>query len=323
MGRKEELELQIDEWLVRENEEDEPDFRQDWVQEGIRLYKEYQKCRLSVSEKMSTYYTLAELYLEYGRSEKMISGNKKSAFKSLQKAARIAGQNGNPFYHLAFLAEQMTPGKEKWESVGFYAKEALERRLDLDKQIKLYCLLGKAYQQLGFQDSAAKCFSKSKELDVHDEYVLFRDKYIKKDTRDNKFHRLKFDGERMSRFAYRNHLIDQSRKRNDFYLLYIDRRGAILYGNGYSTELTMKNTELLKLIMESELGLTREEIFQNTTGAGSRTRRPESVKTEISRLRSLLRKDFKISEDLIETVGERGNTRYRWNPKFEKHILKE
>ncbi|MED4018538.1 tetratricopeptide repeat protein [Sutcliffiella cohnii] len=320
--KKIQLELQIDAWLQREDEEDEVDFRQGWLKEGIELYEQFKMCRLSNQEKAWTYHSLAEFYLEYGRSEKMIGGNKRRAFSYLQRAASTSAQKGDSFYHLAFLAEAMTPGRERWESAAFYAKEAIERGIDLDKQIKVWCLLGKAYRELGLIDDAAKCFSKSKNLDKDDNHFQFRDKYIKKEKSNMNFIRLNQTGQSISKSSYRDELIDRS-KGSRCYVLHFGRRGASLYGNGSIIDLSLKNAEILKLIFESSVGLTKEEIFHNTIGIGKQSRRPESVKTDISRLRLLLKEQLDVKETLIQTIGDRGNQRYIWNPEMEKHVLED
>ncbi len=49
--KKVQLESQIDGWLQREDEEDEADFRQEWVKKGIELYEQFKMCRLSDQEK--------------------------------------------------------------------------------------------------------------------------------------------------------------------------------------------------------------------------------------------------------------------------------
>src|SRR5690625_36548 len=318
---KEKVNDEIERWMIQESADDMEDFRQEWVKEGINLYEKLKKCRLSRKERIGTYYALAKLYLEYGRSEKMISGNKHRAFKYLQSAAKISEtSSGDSFYHLAFLVETMTLGREKWESAAFYAKEALERDLDVDKQIKIYCLLGKAYAKLGFKESAAKSFDKSTKLDKWDEYSRFRNNYSKEDNRRSKFARLNPLGINLSKYEYHKQLIERS-KTNNCYVLLFNRNGAILYGNNDSVPLTVRQSEILRLIFESNRGLTKDEIFHNTVGIGTRSRSPDSVKTDISRLRSLLRKRLQTMEQLIKTVGERGNKRYQWTTKIEQHIL--
>ncbi|WP_067724566.1 hypothetical protein [Oceanobacillus damuensis] len=119
----------------------------------------------------------------------MIGGNKQRAFTYLQRAASTSSQKGDTFYHLAFLAEAMTSGRERWESSAFYAKEAIERGINLDNLIKVWCLLGKAYHELGLKEDAARCFSESKKLDKDDNHVRFRDKYRKKEKSNMNFAR--------------------------------------------------------------------------------------------------------------------------------------
>ncbi|WP_186579797.1 tetratricopeptide repeat protein [Aquibacillus kalidii] len=325
MPRKEELEHKLDEWMQREDDYEEPDFRQEWVEEGINLHKELLRGKLSQQDAAMYKYTLANLYLEYGRSEKIISGNKRTAFRYLRQAARAQTDIGDAFYHLAFLAEDMTKGTEKWESVAFYAKEALEdgRRMDVDKQIKIWSLLGKAYHELGFKDKAATCFSESKQLDREDEFIRFRDNYSKKDAHPSTFVRLSngSSAKVSSRRAWRDELIEKSQQ-GKCYVMDIGRRGTTLHGNGSYVELNVKYAEILKLLFTSDYGLTKEEIFNSTTGLGNRSRKPEAIKTDMNRLRLILKQGLEVDgHDLIQTTGERGNMRCCWNASYEKHLI--
>jgi len=315
------LEILQQQWSMEEEAEESPDFRQEWVEEGIHIHQELLKQRLSNEDKEKYYRILAELYLEYGRSEKMINANYRTAFRYLQRAARSMPEKGDTFYHLAFLAETMTIGQEKWESAAFYAKEALERGVETEKEIKIWCLLGKAYQELGFTKDAAECFAESKKLDRDDDYARFRTKYSKKANDTSSFARLEQTGARTNRRAYRDDLIEQSRLGKCF-VLEMGRRGSTLHGNDGSMALTLRQAELIKLFFEYEGGVTREEILHNTTGIGNRNRDPKSIKTDISRLRTEMKKGLEVdAHTLIQTIGDKGNQKYRWNPEVERHII--
>jgi tetratricopeptide (TPR) repeat protein len=308
------------EWINKDEAEEDPDFRQEWVEEGIHIHRQLLKHRLSAEEKERYYRLLADLYLEYGRSEKLINGNYRTAFRYLQRAAQCLPQKGDTFYHLAFLAEAMTNGQEKWESAAFYAKEALERGLETEKQIKILCLLGKAYLELGFSKDAADCFSRSKKLDKDDDYSRFRMNYSKKKTNENSFFsRLGETGGKTSKRALREELLEQASLGKCF-VLEITRRGSILYGNNASMALTQRQFELIKLFFSFKGAFTKEDILHNTTGLG--IRKPEAIKTDISRLRAAIKNELGVDgKQLIQTINEEGKNKYIWNPKIETHII--
>jgi tetratricopeptide (TPR) repeat protein len=315
----EELEQLQEMWEVREESEQEPDFRQDWVEEGIVIYEALLHKRVNKEQKSIYARILASLYLEFGRSEKMIQYNLERAFRSLQRAARYLPEKGDTFYHLAFLAEKMTFGREKWESAAFYAKEALERGIDVEKQIKICCLLGKSYQELGLQEDAAKCFNKSKKLDLDDDFYRFRAKYSKSDKEKAAFSRLAQDGVKMNRREERETWIEKSR-RGECFVLEIHRRGASLHGNGDSVVLNMREAELFRLFFEWGEGISKYDILQNTISTVDKSEK--SIKTDISRLRSRIKKELRIDgEFLIQLIGDRPNQKYIWNPKLEKHLI--
>ncbi|WHY88569.1 hypothetical protein QNH39_12310 [Neobacillus novalis] len=311
----EKLEYLQEEWVIRDESEEDPDFRQDWVAEGIEIHKALVRRKLSNDKKSFYYRTLAELYLEYGRSEKMIRGNDRTAFRYLQNAARYMPEKGDIFYHLAFLAEKMTHGNEKWESAAFYAKEALERGLAVEKEIKIQCLLGKAYLELGFIKKAEACFSHSKKLDQDDEFSRFRVKYSKMAEQQSTFSRLNDPGTRMNKRAERETLIEKCRD-GKCYVLENGRHGMILHGNGCSMVLNTTQAELLKLFFEFKDGLTKRDILVNLNSI--KEKNAESIKTDIRRLRLAIEKGLDVEVNaLIQTVGERKSQKYILNPAVE------
>lgn len=314
-----ELEQLQEMWEIKDESEEEPDFRQDWIEEGIEIYESLLTKKISNEQKAIYAHSLASLYLEFGRSEKMIQYNLERAFRSLQRAARYLPEKGETFYHLAFLAEKMTNGKEKWESAAFYAKESLERGINTEKQIKAWCLIGKAYFELGLRNDAAGCFSRSKKLDPEDEFSRFRSKYSKSEDEKTSFMRLTHDGTRINKKTERDSWIEKSR-RGECYVLEIHRRGSALHGNGESVILNMRESELLRLIFEWDQGLSRLDILQNAVS--NLNKNEKSVKTDISRLRTLIKKGLGIDgNELIQVTGENPNKKYIWNPAIDKHLI--
>ncbi|WP_071394224.1 tetratricopeptide repeat protein [Bacillus tuaregi] len=317
----EELERLQEEWVYRDESEEDPDYRQEWVAEGIEIHKALVERRISDDKKAMYFRTLAELYLEYGRSEKMIQGNHRTAFRYLQRAARARPEKGDTFYHLAFLAEKMTWGREKWESAAFYAKEAMERGVDHDKKIKILCLLGKAYAELGFTNDAAECFNQSKRLDREDEYARFRASYSKKTKDSSTFVRLKGSGAPRSKRAEQEALLEKSRQGTCF-VLETNRHGSILHGNDASMPLNPRQAEFIKLFFEWKEGLDKYDIINHTMSIRSRS--PEAVKAQISRLRSEIKRGLEVDgKELIQTVGVRDEQKYMWNPALECHLLEK
>lgn len=315
----EKLELLEEQWLMKDESEEDPDFRQEWVEEGINIYKALLKKRVTDEVRARYYHNLAGLYLEYGRSEKMIQGNDRTAFLYLQNAAKLMPEKGDTFYHLAFLSEKMTKGNEKWESAAFYAKEALDCGLAVEKEIKIWCLLGKAYLELGYLKKADVCFYHSRKLDQEDDFTRFRVKYSKATGQPSSFSRLNDVGVRMSKRAERDAIIEKSRYGHCFVLEY-GRNGTILHGNGCSMALNTTQEELLKLFFEFRDGLTKKDILLNLNSI--RPKNAESIKTDIRRLRLAIKKGIDIEEhDLIQTVGERRNQRYILNPKIEAYSI--
>ncbi|MEC5425892.1 hypothetical protein QGM71_20775 [Virgibacillus sp. C22-A2] len=315
------LEEKQDQWIMKDEAEEDEDFRQEWVKEGIDIHQALVQEKLSDPDKERYYRILASLYLEFGRSEKMINANNRNAFSYLMKAARVSPEKGDAFYHLAFLAEKMSTGNEKWESAAFYSKEAIERGVDTEKQIKVWCLLGKAYSELGLTKDAANCFNNSKKLDEEDDFIPFRTKYTKEKDEKSTFIRLNLSGGKMNKGTIRNRMIEESNL-GKYVLLDNGRRGYTLHWKESSIDLNVRSAELLKLFFEYKTGLSRDEIFHNTTGLGSRSRQPGAVKTEIARLRSIIKGGLGVNgKCLIQTVGERGNQKYMWNPHIEHRML--
>lgn len=162
-----------DGWLSREIVDDEY-LRQRWVKEGIELYHHFlqldpQEQRYSIS--------LANLYLERGRDEKMRLGNYRKAYDILRSATIFAPDKPDAYYHLSFI---LANESRKWEAVLFYGKEALEKGLEKSKKIKLLCNMALAYARIGYPQKADEYISEAIGLDEdgqHDWFIqLYKDK---------------------------------------------------------------------------------------------------------------------------------------------------
>lgn len=168
---KEELLNWEDDWLERECV-DEGDELYAWLEEGIELYKKL----IQVDPKESRYFvTLAELYLQWGRDEKIRKGNYHSASRLLKQASIYAPTKPDAFYHLSFI---LADEDQRWEAVLFYAKEALEKGIDGSKRIKLLCNIALAYARLGYTQQAMRYIKEASETDQIGEHRWFMELYM-------------------------------------------------------------------------------------------------------------------------------------------------
>jgi tetratricopeptide (TPR) repeat protein len=162
-----------DDWLDREGL-DEGDERNLWLEEGIRLYEQF----LKVDKKDPRYsITLADLYLQWGRDEKMRRGNHHHAYTILRNATLYSPNKPDAFYHLSFI---LANEKQKWEAVLFYGKEAVEKGIEGNKRIKLLCNLALGYSRIGYREKAAELIKETLHLDGKGELFWFIQLYIDK-----------------------------------------------------------------------------------------------------------------------------------------------
>ncbi len=159
-----------DNWFGRDDLEGTE--RQAWLEEGIELYKQFLKLdkrepRYSIS--------LAGLYLEVGRDEKIKRGNHLEAYKILRHATVYAPNKPDAFYHLSFI---LAKENRKWEAVIFYGNEALEKGINGDKRIKLLCNMALGYARLGYSLKAAKLFEEARRLDENKDHKWFIELYV-------------------------------------------------------------------------------------------------------------------------------------------------
>jgi tetratricopeptide (TPR) repeat protein len=101
-----------DNWLERDGL-DEGDERNAWLEEGINLYKQF----FQLDPKEPRYaIMLADLYLQWGRDEKIRRGNYLKAYEILRKATIYSPSKPHAFYHLSFIFASQ---ERKWEAVLF------------------------------------------------------------------------------------------------------------------------------------------------------------------------------------------------------------
>ncbi|MCQ6275982.1 hypothetical protein JMM81_13645 [Bacillus sp. V3B] len=159
-----------DNWLDREGL-DEGEERNAWLEEGVELYKQF----IQLDKKEPRYsITLADLYLEVGRDEKIRKGNHLAAYQTLRMATIHAPNKRDAFYHLSFI---LAKEKRKWEAVLFYGNEALAKGMKGSKQIKLQCNLAVGYARLGYIGKALTLIEEAKRLDTNNDHEWFIDLY--------------------------------------------------------------------------------------------------------------------------------------------------
>lgn len=174
---KEDLLDREDNWLDRDGL-DEGDERNAWLEEGIKLYKEF----MEVDKKEPRYaIMLADLYLQWGRDEKIRRGNHLRAYEILRKATIYSPAKPDAFYHLSFI---LANEERRWEAVLFYGKEALEKGISGSQKIKLLCNVALGYARLGYLHQAMECMKEAEGLDQQREHEwfieLYRDKMKKR-----------------------------------------------------------------------------------------------------------------------------------------------
>jgi DNA-binding winged helix-turn-helix (wHTH) protein len=160
-----------DNWLERDGL-DEGDERNAWLEEGINLYRQF----LQLNPKEPRYaIMLADLYLQWGRDEKIRRGNHLKAYEILRKATIYSPSKPDAFYHLSFI---FANEERKWEAVLFYGKEALEKGIDGSKRIKLLCNVALGYARLGYIQKAMEYMKEACELDKMGEHGWFIELYM-------------------------------------------------------------------------------------------------------------------------------------------------
>lgn len=159
----EELQNKEDNWMDREG----IDERQVWLEEGIQLYEQF----LEIDPREPRYaVSLAKLYLEWGRDEKIRHGNHRRAYEILQRATFYAPNHPDAFYHLSFV---LAKEERRWEAALFHAKEALENGIRGNQEIKLYCNAALAYARLGYLKKSLNNIKLARKLDIDHENEWF------------------------------------------------------------------------------------------------------------------------------------------------------
>lgn len=316
----EELQNLEEDWWEREELGDEEEHNA-WLEEGVELFNAY----IKLDHHEPRYrITLADLYLQWGRDEKIRLGNKRQAEKILHHAIRYSSKNADPYYHLSFLIAGSGKRDEQWTSALFYAKEALEYKLDEQKKVKLFCHMALGYMHLGLKEKAQELIIKADRLDKENKndlnwfVQLYTDK-LKTIQNGKVLHKTpEQEREVVSRKSF-----EKFRERafeGKCVVLDLSRADKFFYGKYDTPRLEAREADVLGYLMErSNQPCSKEEIEKAVWIGG------EIGETAVKRYVSSIRKKLNWAlkrEDIKESVLVWENGCYIWKLDMEQHVLR-
>jgi len=313
---KEELLDWEDHWLDREclNEGDE---RNAWLEEGIDLYKQL----IQLDPKEPRYaITLADLYLQWGRDEKIRRGNYHNAYRILRKATIYAPTKPDAFYHLSFI---FANEERKWEAVLFYGKEALEKGIDGSKRIKLLCNVALGYARLGYIQKATGYIKEAYDLDKMGEHGWFIELYIdrmkKKGTEPIL---LKEPKEKRKTVSRRDaNQVKEDAMEGKCVVLDLAQDEKYFYGYNDAVRLERKEAQILGYLMDHEMTSCSKHSIEQAIWH-DRPVSNSTVKRYISSLRRKLTQAMgrdDIAENILVTTPEG----YEWKADLRSIVLRK
>lgn len=306
-----------DNWLDREGL-DEGDGRNVWLEEGIQLYTRF----LELDRKEPRYsIMLADLYLQWGRDEKMRRGNYRRAYDILRRATIHSPGKPDAFYHLSFiLAEE----DRKWEAVLFYGKEALEMGIDGSRRIKLLCNLALAYTRIGYPRKGADLIKQAVILDVKKEHDWFIELYMDK-IKKKHLEPILLKENNEKRKGITNHDVDtllEDAMNGKYVLLNLAGSEKLVIGRKDTVRLEPKQAELLGYLIDNKgiyCGKSRiEKAVWN-----DQVLTPAVVKRYIAAIRRKLAQAIgrnDIKESVLRTTQ---NGEYVWNADIPAKVLRK
>lgn len=315
-----ELQNVEDDWWDREGLGDE-DEHNAWLEEGVGLFKDY----IRLDPKETRYrITLADLYLRWGRDEKIRLGNKRQAEKILRHAVRFSPESPDPYYHLSFLTAETGRREEQWASALFYAKESLEYNLDEKKKIKLLCNMALGYMHLGLREKAQELIVEADQLDMKnknefDWFVqLYADK-LKTVSHGKWLHKIpEQNREVVSKKRY-DEIIDMAIDGNCV-VLDLSQTYRYFYGKYDALKLEAREAGVLGYLMERSNQPCSKEDIEKAVWIGGEIGET-AVKRYISSIRRKLKKAMK-REDIKESVLVWENGYYIWKLDMKQHVLR-
>ncbi|MGY0693758.1 winged helix-turn-helix domain-containing protein [Virgibacillus sp. FSP13] len=302
-------------WLEREDLEVD-DERNAWLEEGIDLYEQF----ISLNKREPRFsVTLASLYLELGRDEKIRRGNYQRAYNILRRATIHAPNNPDAYYHLSFI---LAGQDRKWEAVIFYGKEALEKGLDNSKKIKLLCCLALGYIRLGYLQKANKLIDDAYNLDKDLEHEWFIELYTDRMRKKHSEPILLKEPEKKRKNISRQDsekLKEDAMEGNSFVL---DLTQDIKYFNAKNDAVRLENkeAEVLGFLIDNQMtSCSRQKIEEAVWH--DKDISSTSVKRYISSLRRKLVQAIGC-ENIAETVLVTIDGKYQWKADTESIVLR-
>lgn len=319
LSKEEILELEQD-WSNREIVVEGLE-RQDWLNDGIKLYRKFLKIKgFDAKDQVKFRTKLANLYLAFGRDEKIRMANFQKASTYLFEAARYDPENPLPYYHLAFLMENLQDPQRKWEAIGFYAKESLEKGIAGVRKIKLLALLGMAYGKIGLSAQGDQYFKEATQLDEDGYYKVVIERYSLESKKSKGLFFI------TGSYTFTNFITTQDY--DDYHDQALDGKCCILdltkeqycfIGDKDTVPLANKEAELLAFLIEQKAPCPKRKIEsyiwedQDVTGS--------TVKKYISTLRKKISecmKECETDRKLIETT----QLGYQWNSQIPTYVIR-
>lgn len=304
-----------DNWLDREGLGGDNE-RNSWLEEGIQLYKEF----LDLDNKEPRYsVTLADLYLQVGKNEKIRRGNYLESYKILRKATIYSPNKPDAFYHLSFVFARED---RKWEAVLFYGREALEKGIGGSKRIKLLCNLALGYSRLGYVHKGMEYIKEAQASNVNNDYDWFIELYLDK-IKLNLKEPILLKGQQENRKPVSKR--DYEQIKNDAMdgkciVLDLAADEKYLYTSEDAIRLERKEAEILGYLMEHPMTSCPKARIEETVWM-DRAVGNTTVKRYISSLRIKLSKALK-RDDINESVLFTTNNGYEWKVDKQSIVLR-
>lgn len=304
-----------DNWFDRDGL-DEGDERNSWLQEGIELYKQF----IQLDKKEPRFsITLADLYLQMGRDEKMRRGNHLVAYRVLREATIYAPTKPDAFYHLSFV---LANEKRRWEAVLFYGKEALGKGIDGSQRIKLLCNLALGYSRLGYPVQAMEYIAKACRLDQNNEHEWFIELYFDKiNQRLREPILLKEPNEKrktVSEQDYRR--IKENAMEGKCVVLDLATDEKYFYGINDAMRLERIEGEILGYLIDHQLTSCPKKRIEEAVWLDGKVG-SSAVKTYIARLRKKLSQAMG-RDDILESILVTTTDGYEWRADIQSIVLR-
>ncbi|MCL7748740.1 helix-turn-helix domain-containing protein [Halalkalibacter alkaliphilus] len=304
-----------DDWLNRDGL-GEGDERQAWIEEGIDLYKKF----LRTNRNESRYsIMLADLYLEWGRDEKIRHGNERRAYDILRKAALHSPKKPDPYYHLSFILANQD---RKWEAALFYGKEALEKGIAGSKKIKLLCNLALGYARLDFNQQSEEYMKETKHLDQAGEHEWFIELYEDKIRENMREPILLKEAESKRRPVSKR---DSEKLKDDAMAgncVVVDLAGDVKYFYGFqdTVRLERREAEVLGFLMDHNAQVCSKAKIENGVWLDQEVA-ASTIKKYITNIRKKLSKAMN-REDIKEQVLITTDDGYMWKADIASFVLR-